>query len=413
MGCTSSSSSVSKKIYNVGNKKKLSITEVVVFVPAMRIPFDFDIQRPLKGLIPRVIIDKLSAIRSQIVLLVAEYTGGTAYTELNGALEQYLSLALGLTKKEYGAEDKVEFKWKILQETRQEICIASSWFEVLSVLYMMAILALSEANSLLLPKDPMDAIERTVSEECKKDAIDLLIKAAGYLEFCVRGVLIHLPPDIKTKLPNDFQEGVLEAISIQILGQGTEMQLGLAVESQNASLSVKRRLACEQLSYFAQAHYCLSGCNMAHACGKKHLMFIKWKYLEAKAAAYYYHGLILDKGKAPSGHSNAVCCFLAANKLLTDSKKACLSFCLASPVSRVPPIWGVMKHLHEKIPEVASRKCQMYGYLLEQEKSLKSVPDLPEFSLSLRPDDYKLPEIDPAWDTEKLETKVPTLKEQH
>lgn len=101
------------------------------------------------------------------------------------------------------------------------------------------------------------------------------------------------------------------------------MQLGLATETQKVSLPVKRRLACEQLSYFAQvsilipalspcmtqrwtdqnisflcfvfhmyfefasvfydqAHYCLSGCDMTHGCGKKHLTFIKWKYLEAK-----------------------------------------------------------------------------------------------------------------------------------
>lgn len=123
-----------------------------------------------------------------------------------------------------------------------------------------------------------------------------------------------------------------------------------------------------------------------------------------QAAAYYYHGLILDKGSEPSSHISAVCCFLAAEELLLESKKACLSFCLASPVTRLvafsyfssyissltpsvqnlnnqlflyvfvfifarsPPLWGAMKHLHQKIPEVASRKSQMYGYLLEQEK---------------------------------------------
>ena len=37
-------------------------------------------------------------------------------------------------------------------------------------------------------------------------------------------------------------------------------------------------------------------------------------------------------------------------------------------LARAPPLWGSMKHLHQKIPEVASRKSQMYGYLLEQEK---------------------------------------------
>lgn len=64
--------------------------------------------------------------------------------------------------------------------------------------------------------------------------------------------------------------------------QGTEMQLASAVGSKNATLSVKRRLACEQLSYFGQAHYCLSTCDNLNGYGKKHLSFIKWKYLEAK-----------------------------------------------------------------------------------------------------------------------------------
>lgn len=148
--------------------------------------------------------------------------------------------------------------------------------------------------------------------------------------------------------------------------QGTEIQLGLAVESQKASLSVKRRLACEQLSYFSQAHCCLSQCDLSHGYGKKHLWFIKWKFLEAKvlwllmaqafpgirasfflsgklifgygvhqAAAYYYHGLITDKGNDPSSSVSAVCCFAAAEELLAESKKACLSFCLADPVSRL------------------------------------------------------------------------------
>ncbi|KAL5058803.1 hypothetical protein RYX36_030407 [Vicia faba] len=166
-----------------------------------------------------------------------------------------------------------------------------------------------------------------------------------------------------------LKEGVLEAIAIQALGQGTEIQLSLVVESQKATLSVKRRLACEQLIYFTQA------------------------------TAYYYHGLILDKGNELSCHIVAVSCFLAADELFAESKKACLSFCLAAPVTRAPPPWGVMKLLHLKITEVASKKYQMYGYLLEQEKGLQALPDLPEFQLSLHPDDYELPEIDPAWDT--------------
>lgn len=30
-----------------------------------------------------------------------------------------------------------------------------------------------------------------------RDAVDLLLKASGYLEFCVRDVLVRLPTDIK------------------------------------------------------------------------------------------------------------------------------------------------------------------------------------------------------------------------
>lgn len=219
-----------------------------------------------------------------------------------------------------------------------------------------------------------------------------------------------MPQDIKMMLPRDLQEGVLEAISSQVLGQVTELQLGLAVESQKATLSVKRRLACEQVSYFAQAHHYLSGC-IDEGYGKKHILFIKWKYLEAKAAAYYYHGLILDKGNEPSDHIRAVCCLLAAEELLIDSKRACLSFCLQPPVTRSPPLWGAMKNLRQKIPEVASKKSEMYAYLFDQDKAAcHELPDLPNFPLSLKPDDYDLPDMDPSWATQECNPQIQTLK---
>ncbi|XP_060958054.1 uncharacterized protein LOC133029980 [Cannabis sativa] len=405
MGCAASVYVVPWK-----NKKKQSIPEVVIFVPSLKIPLQSDLKRPLKGLVPKDLAERLQSLRNQIVL-VADDTDGSAVTELRRALEEYLSFLSGLTNKEFGLEGLIEFKWKTLQDERQELSVANSWFELLSMIHMMALLTLAEADSLMIPKDYGSGI-RVVSSDCKREAVDLLLKASGYLEFCVRDVLVRIPQDIKNRLPMDMQGGVLEAISIQALGQGTEIQLGLAVECQKATLSVKRRLACEQLSYYGQAFQSLSGAyDNDHGNGKKHLWFIKWKFLEAKAAAYYYHGLILDKGTEPSCHISAVCCFLAAEELLVESKKACLTFCLANPVTRAPPLWGVMKHLHQKIPEVASRKSQMYGYLLEQEKVLQQLPDLPEFQLSLTPEDYQLPEIDSAWDSETWETEEHTLKE--
>ncbi|KAM7280847.1 hypothetical protein ACFE04_007981 [Oxalis oulophora] len=401
MGCASS-------VYVLGKKKKVPVPELVVFVPSLWIPAHSDVQRPLTGSIPNDLADKLTCLRNQI-LLVAEDTGGSAIPELRRALEEYLPLLIGLTGQ--GLEELVEFKWKNLEDRRQETCVANSLFELLSVIHMMAVLTLSEANSVMIPKDYSGTGVRIISTDCKREAVDLLLKASGFLEFCFKEVIPRIPPEIKMKLPKDFQEGVLESISIQALGQGTEIQLGLAVESQKASLSVKRRLACEQLIYYSQAFRCLAEVDYGYSFGKKHIWFIKWKFLEAKAASYYYHGLFLDKASEPSSHISAVCCFLAAEEFLMHSKKALLSFCLAPPVTRDPPLWGAMKHLHQKIPEVASRKSQMYGYLLEEEKALQALPELPDFQLSLRPDDYQLPEIDTTWDSKSWEIQSQTLKD--
>ncbi|CAA2982828.1 BRO1 domain-containing BROX homolog isoform X2 [Olea europaea subsp. europaea] len=401
MGCAISISTV--------GKKRKNIPEVTVFVPSLRVPAQSDLQKALRGLIPKDLANRISSLRNQIVL-VAEETGGSAISELQKALNQYLSLLLGLTNKEYGLQELVEFKWKDLEDGRQGICVANSWFELLSVLHMMAMLTLTEANIKLIPNDN-SLSERVVSADCMRDAVDLLLKAGGYIDFCLNNVLPRLPPDMKSKLPTNLHESVLEAISNQALAQGTELQLGLAVQSQNATLSVKRRLACELLTYFGQAHCCLSEGNNNGKSGKKHMLFLKFKYLEAKAAAYYYHGLILDKGTEPSCHISAMCCFLAAEELQAESKKACLAFCLADPITRVPPPWGAMQHLHKKIPETASKKSQMYGYLLDQEKRLHILPDLPEFQLSLKPDEYELPALDSAWNSGSWEIPGQPLKD--
>lgn len=319
MGCAVS-------VYQVGKKKKHKgiIPEVSIFVPSMRVPAQCDLHRTLKGVIPKDLADRLTSIRNQI-LLIAQDTDVSAIDELQKALDEYLSLLVGLTRKEFGNQELTGFKWKNLEDGQEETSVANSWFELLSVLHMMAMLTLVEANMKLAPRD-IAMTERAVSGDCMRDTVDLLLKASGYLDFCVQNVLVHIPPDIKNKLPKHLHQGILEATSNQALAQGTEIQLGLALESQNATLSVKRRLACEAVSYYAQTLCCLSGDNNFHRTAKKHLLFIKWKYLEAKAAAYYYHGIIIDKGTEPSCHVSAVCCFLAAEELLAESKKSLLKF---------------------------------------------------------------------------------------
>ena len=44
---------------------------------------------------------------------------------------------------------------------------------------------------------------------------------------------------------------------------------------------------------FAQAHYCLSGCDTSDSYGKKLLLFLKWKCMEAKV--FWRHSIILSE----------------------------------------------------------------------------------------------------------------------
>ncbi|KAF5762102.1 putative BRO1 domain-containing protein BROX [Helianthus annuus] len=115
-----------------------------------------------------------------------------------------------------------------------------------------------------------------------------------------------------------------------------------------------------------------------------------------RSKAYCYHGLITDKGTEPSCHISAVCCFLDTEEILTESKKACLNFCLTVPITRAPVAWGAMKHLNKKIPEIAAKKSQMYANVLEEEKSLEVLPELPEFELSLKAEEYEMADKDGA-----------------
>ncbi|KAK8548845.1 hypothetical protein V6N12_061749 [Hibiscus sabdariffa] len=65
-------------------------------------------------------------------------------------------------------------------------------------------------------------------------------------------------------MAKDLQDGVREAITIQALDQRTEIQLGLAIESQKAILSLKRRLTCELLIHYSQAYPCLYRSALSH-----------------------------------------------------------------------------------------------------------------------------------------------------
>ncbi|CAD6256953.1 unnamed protein product [Miscanthus lutarioriparius] len=392
-----------------GRKRRSIIHEVAVFVPTIRIPVASDIAHPLRGIVFKDLVDRLSTLRAHVVALA----------------EEICMFITDLWLLYYCSAHQ--------RNLVVECCLASAWYEVLSVVHMMAMLALFEANLLLIPKNSQVGGERKVSEDAKKDVVDSLLRASGCLDYSVHRILAQIPAQVKKSFPSYLQEGMLEAISIQALAQCVEIQLGLASECEKATLSVKRRLACEQVSYFSQAHYCLSGCDTSDSYGKKLQLFLKWKCMEAKAVAYYYHGLVLDKGGEPANHISAVCCLSAADDLLSDSKRACLSFCLANPVTRVPPPWGVMKNMHKKIPDVNTRSFKCMGICLSKTRigkspdprtnstsemanftvgsTLQSVPDLPEFALSLRPEEYELPSTDSIWENVNGQPQIQSLKE--
>lgn len=382
-------------------------------MPGLRIPKSIDFYQPLSDSISIGLIERLSALRTRVIVMTAQEApietrplrktatqhGGSTIADLLQALEDYLPVLLGLDKDGSEIKSKVQFVWINQEDDAEETAMSNVSYEILSILHLMATLCLSEANLLLLPKASADVSQSKTPEESRRAAIDILLKAAGYLEFAVHHVLPQIPLEERRDLPIDLAEGKLRALCMQALGQGVDLQLGLAIDSPMATLAVKRRLACEMVKCWQQAQDRITQLPLVDGWGQKHRLFVEWKYNEAKAAAYYYHGLILDEGNTEKSHGMAIASLQAAEELLKESKKTCEAFNSTPPISRNPPIWGSMKYLSEKIPKDVSSKVRINRDLYNQEKIMimETVPSLPDFMIALKPDDYQLPPLDPSW----------------
>ncbi|XP_075479585.1 uncharacterized protein LOC142520488 isoform X2 [Primulina tabacum] len=326
---------------------------------------------------------------------------GSAVSDLLQALEDYLPVLLGLVKNGSPLQHKLQFVWVNQEDEAEETEMFSAWYEILSVLHLMAMLSLTQANLLLLPRTSIDGYQPKLSEENRRSSVDVFLKAAGYLDCAVRHVLPQVPNELRRNLPVDLAEGVLRALCLQALGQCVDIQLGLAIDSAKATLAVKRRLACEMVKYWQQAQDNIMNLPLANGWGEKHSLFVKWKHIEAKAAAYYYHGLILDEGNTEKSHGMAVAALQAADEYLKESKKAGEAFNASVPVSRNTPLWGTMKYLSEKIPKDTSSKVRINKDLYTSEKIMETAPTLPDFALALKPDEYQLPLVDACWNDEE------------
>ncbi|XP_077247176.1 uncharacterized protein LOC143886892 [Tasmannia lanceolata] len=414
MGCLVSTQKDSGGI----RRRPGNVGEMAVFVPGLRIPKTLDFSQPLSDL-SKSLAERLSALRTRIVVMASQEAptatkprrktatqhGGSTLADLQQALEDYLPVLLGLVKHGSHLNNMVQFVWVNQEDDAEETAMSNAWYEVLSVLHLMAMLSLSQANLLLRPKTSTDGYQPKVSEESRKTSVDIFLKAAGYLDCAIRHVLPQIPPELRRDLPVDLSEGMMRALSLQALGQGVDIQLGMAIDSTKATLAVKRRLACEMVKYWHQAEENIMHLPLTNGWGGKHQLFVKWKYLEAKAAAYYYHGLILDEGNTEKSHGMAVAALQAAEEFLKESKKSCEAFNAAPPTSRNPPLWGTMKYLSEKIPRDALSKVRINRDLYNHEKIIETAPALPDFALALKPDEYQLPQVDPSWNEEDNQSK--------
>lgn len=403
-----------------GNRRRpANIGEVSVFVPGLRIPTPVDFSQSLGDQLPKTLVERLSALRTRIVVMAGQEAptitrtrrktatqhGGSTLADLQQALQDYLPVLLGLVKDGSLLQHMVQFVWINQEDDAEETAMSNAWYEVLSVLHLMAVLSLSQANLLLLPRTSADGYQPKVSEESRRASIDILLKAAGYLDCSVKQVLPLLPAELRRDLPVDLAEGVLRALCLQALGQVVDIQLGLAIDSTKATLAVKRRIACEMVKYWQQAQDNIMNLPLSNGWGEKHRLFVKWKYIEAKAAAYYYHGLILDEGNTEKSHGMAVAALQAADEYLKESKKASEAFNTVPPLSRNPPLWGTMKYLSEKIPKDTSSKVRINRDLYSYEKIMETAPTLPDFALALKPDDYQLPPAHVSWNDENISSK--------
>lgn len=405
MGCSLST------LEDVDQNRRIpkNVGELVVFVPGLRIPKPVNFSQSLGDNLSKSLIERLSGLRTRVVVLASQEAltavkpkrkaatqhGGSMLSDLQQSLEDYLPVLLGLVKEGSKLQNSVKFVWVNQEDDTEETAISNAWYEVLSVLHLMAMVSFSQANLSLLPKTSSDGCQQT--DESKRNSVDVFLKGAGYLDFALNHVLPQLPAELRKDLPLDLAEGVLQALCQQALGQSVDIQLGMAIDCTKATLAVKRRLACEMVKYWHQAHDNIVKLPLTSGWGEKHQLYVKWKYDEAQAAAYYYHGLILDEGNTEKSHLMAVSALRAAEEFLKENKKECEAFHTTPPISKNPPIWGTMKYLSEKIVKDASSKGRINQDLYSHERVIETAPVLPDFSVALKPDEYQLPPNDPLW----------------
>ncbi|KAE8672665.1 Detected protein of unknown function [Hibiscus syriacus] len=318
-------------------------------------------------------------------------------TDLKQALEDYLPVLLGLVENDNRQKHSLRFCWINQEDDMEETTMSDSWYEGWPSLILYS---LEEPSSLVeIPTDPK--VIGTSGNECKRASIDIFLKAAGYLDFAVQKVLPQLPLELRNDLPLDLTEGVLKSLCLQALGQGVEIQLGMAIVSVKATLAVKRGLACQMVKYWHQAHEFIKDLPLANGRGEKNKLFVQCKHIEAKivTVSSYNHLLMVGVLNMNITHPSYVpgCRILSARINPRIREHICRHDCGCSPSSRkehcsLSRSWKSI--FTYTIPIVFGPVILLWG----SSKIMQIAPALPDFVLSLKPDEYQLPSMDPSWD---------------
>ncbi|WJX66861.1 hypothetical protein P8452_51369 [Trifolium repens] len=141
-----------------GNRRRPgSIGEVSVYVPGLRIPKPVDFTQSLGDYLSYNYKNKKK--KSQ--------HGGWTLATLLQTLEDYLPVLLGLVKDGSHLQYKVQFVWMNQEDDKEETTMSNAStmaMLLLSVLHLMAMLLLSWANLLLLPRSSSDGHKQKVSD---------------------------------------------------------------------------------------------------------------------------------------------------------------------------------------------------------------------------------------------------------
>ncbi|RWW03253.1 hypothetical protein GW17_00033601 [Ensete ventricosum] len=142
------------------------------------------------------------------------------------------------------------------------------------------------------------------------------------------------------------EDGARASSKLQTLS--VDIQLWMAMDSVRATLAVKRRLACEMVKCWQQVvlqfntliefEYVIWRYECTHHPSQvleTEFHMFTCLFPHQQAAAYYYHGVLLDEGNTEKSHATAVAALQAADGFLKESKRASEAFNVLPPTSRL------------------------------------------------------------------------------